>query len=529
MTTNLDVPPLEAPTRSRLGAVLGQKYRLDRVLGSGAMATVYAATHRNGKEVAVKLLHPELACRADVRTRFLREGYVANHVRHSGAVAVLDDDVTEDGWAFLVMELLDGVTLQELWATRGPHVHPACVCAITLQLLSVMAAAHARGIVHRDLKPANLFVVETGELKVLDFGIACMCTAGSRTTDFGTVLGTPEFMAPEQALGQAAEVDAKTDLWAVGAIAYALLVGEVVHPAETPEETLIYAATLPASLLGPLVLGLPAAIARVFDRALAFERGARWASAGQMRDALASAAKQAYGEVPGRAAIRAALSRRMMEHRPAQETLEFLSDDVAGDLSATTASPANQATLLGLAGAPPSPSSRQGVPSLRPVSTEPALDGASRRAPSQVRRARQVAGVAIAGALSLTLLVSRILSPVTASASSPARVSAATPMAVVRAAPLGVTDAAADGDGWSTIITLPQLVPVLAPPRVAEPAVVAPPPVATPARSHFAPHVAPHAASPSRSVLGTAPSDRCTPPFAFEPATGIKRWKVDCL
>src|SRR5580704_7744109 len=95
----------------RLGRVLRGKYRLDRVLGIGGMATVYAATHRNKKRVAIKMLHPELSMRENIRTRFLREGYVANSVRHSGAVTVDDDDVAEDGSAFLVMELLDGVAL----------------------------------------------------------------------------------------------------------------------------------------------------------------------------------------------------------------------------------------------------------------------------------------------------------------------------------------------------------------------------------------------------------------------------------
>src|SRR5580704_4840609 len=97
-----------ARSNARLGMLLKGKYTLDRVLGIGGMATVYAATHRNGKEFAVKVLHADLSLRADARTRFLREGYLANRVKHPGAVAVLDDDVTEEGEAFLVMELLHG-------------------------------------------------------------------------------------------------------------------------------------------------------------------------------------------------------------------------------------------------------------------------------------------------------------------------------------------------------------------------------------------------------------------------------------
>src|SRR5579863_389558 len=157
---------------ARLGTVLKEKYRLDRVLGIGGMATVYAATHRNQAELAVKMLHPELSLRADLRKRFLREGYVGNSVKHPGAVLVVDDDTTEDGTAFLVMELLRGMSVEELaLRTDGPLSVPVVV-SVALQLLDVLAAAHANAIVHRDLKPANLFIEQDGTLKVLDFGIA---------------------------------------------------------------------------------------------------------------------------------------------------------------------------------------------------------------------------------------------------------------------------------------------------------------------------------------------------------------------
>src|ERR1700691_6659961 len=109
----------DAIAASRLGRVLRGKYRLDRVLGIGGMAVVYAATHRNKKKFAIKMLHPELSLRENIRTRFLREGYVANSVEHPGAVAVLDDDVAEDGSAFVVMELLDGSAVDTLWEKHG--------------------------------------------------------------------------------------------------------------------------------------------------------------------------------------------------------------------------------------------------------------------------------------------------------------------------------------------------------------------------------------------------------------------------
>src|SRR5580704_2380488 len=159
-------------TGPRVGTVLRGKYRLDRVIGAGGMAVVYKATHRNHAEFAVKMLHPELSIREDIRSRFLREGYEANAVKHPGAVLVVDDDVAEDGAAFLVMELLDGVSCDQLWGSVGKRIPPELASAITLQLLDVLAAAHEKGILHRDIKPANLFLTRAGVVKVLDFGIA---------------------------------------------------------------------------------------------------------------------------------------------------------------------------------------------------------------------------------------------------------------------------------------------------------------------------------------------------------------------
>src|SRR5580658_519772 len=140
---------------SRLGRVLRGKYRLDGILGVGGMAPVYVGTHRNRKRFAVKMLHPDLSTRENIRARFLREGYVANSVEHPGAVAVLDDDVAEDGSAFLVMELLDSASVDEVRTSQGGKLSLPLVVSIGDALLEVLAAAHGKGIVHRDIKPAN--------------------------------------------------------------------------------------------------------------------------------------------------------------------------------------------------------------------------------------------------------------------------------------------------------------------------------------------------------------------------------------
>src|ERR1700683_574294 len=152
--------------RARLGTVLRGKYRLDRVLGIGGMATVYAATHRNGNEFAVKVLHADLSMRSEIRSRFLREGHAAGSVKHPGAVQVLDDDVAEDGSAFLVMELLRGESVEILWERRHQRLPLKLVVGMGIQLLDVLEAAHARGVIHRDIKAANVFLTSTGHLKV---------------------------------------------------------------------------------------------------------------------------------------------------------------------------------------------------------------------------------------------------------------------------------------------------------------------------------------------------------------------------
>ncbi len=288
---------LKSIADARLGRVLKGKYRLDRVLGIGGMATVYAATHRNKKRVAIKMLHPELSIRENIRSRFLREGYVANSVDHPGAVSVHDDDVAEDGSAFLVMELLEGVSVEELATSRAGEKLPIeLVVSIGDALLDVLVAAHAKGIVHRDLKPANLFLTNDGRLEVLDFGIARLHdeTAGEATA-VGAMLGTPAYMAPEQAMGESTKIDAQTDLWAVGATLFVLVSGELVHDGVNAQQLMVHAATKRARPIVSVAPDVPAPLAQLVDKALAFDKAERWLSAKEMREALQSACVEATG------------------------------------------------------------------------------------------------------------------------------------------------------------------------------------------------------------------------------------------
>jgi eukaryotic-like serine/threonine-protein kinase len=285
--------------RARLGTTLKSKWRLDALLGMGGMACVYSATHRNGKRAAVKLLHPLISHEPSLRKRFLREGYLANKVRHPGAVEVIDDDVTEDGAVFLVMELLEGESLQAR-NSRLKVLAPGEVLRIADQLLDVLVAAHAEGIVHRDLKPDNVFLHRDGRVKVLDFGIARLREPASvKATATGTSMGTPAYMPPEQARGLWEEVDARSDLWAVGATMFVALTGRDVHRARTINELLLAAMTKKAPPLSEIAPHLPPEVCAVVDRALAFDRDERFPDARAMQAAV----RAALATLPARAEI----------------------------------------------------------------------------------------------------------------------------------------------------------------------------------------------------------------------------------
>ena len=284
---------------ARLGTVLKGKWRLDAVIGIGGMASVYAATHRNQARVAIKLLHAEVALDAEVTARFLREGYVANAVGHPGTVNVLDDDISDDKAPFLVMELLIGQTLDTMLAMEPDGIAAREVLPLLDQLLDVLTAAHEKGIVHRDLKPENLFLTSEGRLKVLDFGIARLRELSVQSvsaTQNGSVLGTPAFMAPEQALGRWNDVDGRTDIWSVGATAFTLLTGRHVHEAASLQEQLVLSATRPAQPVREVVPHVPEELARVVDQALSFSRTERFADARAMRSALRAASAALLGE-----------------------------------------------------------------------------------------------------------------------------------------------------------------------------------------------------------------------------------------
>jgi eukaryotic-like serine/threonine-protein kinase len=383
----------------RLGQVLRGKYRLERVLGTGGMATVYAATHRNRRKFALKLLHPELSAQAEIRARFQREGYVANSVGHRGAVAVLDDDVAEDGSAFLVMELLEGMTVEALWEKNGQTLPVPVALALADQLLDILHAAHESGIIHRDLKPANLFLTRDGSLKVLDFGIARLRDSTSiGMTQTGTTMGTPGFMSPEQARGTQSELDPQADLWAVAATLFTLLSGQLVHEGESAQMLVVNLLTQPARSILTVAPELPQAIADVIDHGLLFDKSQRFASAAQMRDALTRAERAVYGALApdaGHKALAALLKTQSDALGPLVESQVTLPSTARRRLSLATAliaglslvAIAGGALLFGArssllaAGRPSAP----GAPPQLPEQTEPPPGSAGPRADPTMR------------------------------------------------------------------------------------------------------------------------------------------------
>lgn len=216
-----------------VGRLLGGRYRVQRMIGEGGMGRVYAAEHVEiGKGVAVKVLHPACSTRSDLVERFRREARAASKIGHPNIVNVTDFGTTEEGLVYYVMEQLAGVDLADVLAQEG-RIEPLRTMQIGVQICQALQAAHAADIVHRDLKPENIFLQPRGSqgdlVKILDFGLArslepdAVVTDGRRLTNPGMPIGTPEYMAPEQAEGRPA--DARADIYALGAILYEIVSG----------------------------------------------------------------------------------------------------------------------------------------------------------------------------------------------------------------------------------------------------------------------------------------------------------------
>jgi serine/threonine protein kinase len=433
---------LKLRAKARVGTTLLGKYRLESVLGIGGMAAVYAATHkRNAKRVAIKVLHTEISVSSSLRTYFQREGYAANSVGHRGAVLVDDDDVTEDGAAFLVMELLEGTGVERLQAIHGGRLPVPLAVAIVEQVLEVLSAAHAKGIVHRDIKPANLFLIRDGWVKVLDFGIARVREFAGSTEQTATSegIGTPGFMAPEQALGQAEAIDAQTDVWGTGATLFNLLSGELPHTARSAQELRVCNATKPARRIETVVSGIPVAIADVVNRALALDKEARWLSAAQMRSALCEAYASSYGGLPERVT-------ESQWEPPLPERTE-----------------ASVETTSVVA-----PGSIQGEPASKMFTERPVASGAARR------RASRWPAASILVAIVLATAMARMVRFNSGAVLAPPAVDAGPSIANLSSPKASASSPAPEAPSSSAEVALPRVTPI--PPRPSTPPPPKPPP-----------------------------------------------------
>jgi hypothetical protein len=284
----MSLPATHAPDPNAgsdlVGTTIAERFRIDAIVGEGAMGTVFRARHLGlRKDVALKLLHRELTANAQMVARFDREAAAASRLDHPNCVRVMDFGRTEGGDSFLVMELLEGEEL----ALRLPGPLPAfAVVDLVGQVLSALEHAHGHGLVHRDIKPENIFIIagSVGEqVKILDFGIAKVQYGEGSTplTQMGMVFGTPHYMSPEQALGKT--VDARSDLYSLGVVMYEALTGRVPFP---DDDAAIVLRGHIKEEPPPMPDSVPAPLRRFVGRMLAKAPGDRFPDAAAANDAL---------------------------------------------------------------------------------------------------------------------------------------------------------------------------------------------------------------------------------------------------
>jgi eukaryotic-like serine/threonine-protein kinase len=276
-----------------LGTVLGEAYRLTREIGRGGMGAVYEGVHlRLNRRVAIKLMARELSANAEALARFRREAEVTSQLGHPHIVQVFDFGEAPTGEPYLVMEFLEGEDLDGRIRRVG-RLSTAATAHIIKQVASALSATHAKGIVHRDLKPANVFVLavegETDFVKVVDFGISKVKAATTRLTSAAAVMGTPNYMSPEQAAGRVDEIDSATDQWALACIAYELLAGRPPFVGDNVASLLYQVVHEAPSPLAKTTPGLPAELEDVLRVALSKKPTERFASVAAFSRAFESA------------------------------------------------------------------------------------------------------------------------------------------------------------------------------------------------------------------------------------------------
>ncbi len=280
----------------RIGTLVSERYRLEAILGQGGMGVVFGGSHTwTGRGVAVKILKPDYATDAEGVRRFLQEARSAASIDHPNVIDVLDMGSDEDGTVFMVLERLEGQTLGERLDESG-RLDVTETLEVMLPVLAGLESAHAAGVLHRDIKPDNIFIATDGAgrrvPKVLDFGMSKVLEAGLGTTDSGAVLGTPYYMAPEQAEG-ASSVGPPADVWAAGAVLYHCLAGRRPYDGPSAPTILLRIARGEHEPLTEAAPHVHPAIAEVVERALALSLDARWPDARSLGEALRAGAEEA--------------------------------------------------------------------------------------------------------------------------------------------------------------------------------------------------------------------------------------------
>jgi serine/threonine-protein kinase len=277
-----------------VGTVLEGAYRITRLIGEGGMGAVYEAVQlRLNKRVAIKLMARDLAANREALARFHREAEITSHLGHPHLVIVFDFGQAESGEPYLVMEYLEGEDLDHRLRRLG-RLPIETVVHVVRQVASALNAAHDQGVVHRDLKPGNVFLVQVpGEpdfVKVLDFGISKMKAARTQLTSASAVMGTPNYMSPEQATGMLDDIDHHADQWALACIAWEMLLGRCPFVADEAAALLYQIINLDPHPLAPRVPGLPSAVETVLRRALRKKPAERFSSMREFSRELESAA-----------------------------------------------------------------------------------------------------------------------------------------------------------------------------------------------------------------------------------------------
>jgi eukaryotic-like serine/threonine-protein kinase len=268
--------PAAATSVLQPGRMLGNRYEILQLLGEGGMGAVYKARDRElDRLVAVKVIRPELAQNADVLHRFKQELILARQVTHRNVIRIFDLGEA-DGVKFISMEFIEGQDLKTLIRENGKF-EPAKAAEIVRQVCLALEAAHSEGVIHRDLKPQNVMVDKQGKISVMDFGIARSMEMGGGMTQTGALVGTPEYMSPEQAKGE--KLDARTDLFALGIIFYELLTGDSPYKADTAMASLYKRTREPARPPIELNPGIPRRLSDIVVRCLQMDKEKRYASA----------------------------------------------------------------------------------------------------------------------------------------------------------------------------------------------------------------------------------------------------------